>query len=244
MIRKFFCFTLIELLVVIAIIAILAAMLLPALNQARAKARSATCLNNVKSLMTAELLYANDSDDFVVPMKYTPVESTFNWYKNMDLYRLLGSVPDHDKLYSTDYPSTTGKVCPELPGIVADALWTYGMNEAGFTDAGATTGEYAYKLTKVKSPSSRFLHIDTSRQYRVENNTQNNGQWNVMRSSALPTKYLDASSDSGGVFYIHSGRASTGFFDGHCAHLSPAEVLPYGNTAKSDDVFNVYDVSL
>ena len=65
-------FTLIELLVVIAIIAILAGMLLPALNSAREKGRAATCANKLKQLAMMQSLYLGDSDD------------RFQWGENQD----------------------------------------------------------------------------------------------------------------------------------------------------------------
>ena len=66
-------FTLIELLIVIAIIAILASMLLPALNQAREKARATQCVNSLKQCSTAITFYADTYQDYI------PSASTTSW---------------------------------------------------------------------------------------------------------------------------------------------------------------------
>lgn len=103
-------FTLIELLVVIAIIAILAAMLLPALRNAKETAKGAVCKSNLKQSSLAEMAYAFDSDSFV----YESLENWWGWS-----FRLV----END--YLNKNPAVA--VCPsDAPYSYKDVYCTYG----------------------------------------------------------------------------------------------------------------------
>lgn len=173
-------FTLIELLVVIAIIAILAAMLLPALSRAKDKAKGINCLSNMRQWGFATVMYGGDNADklplFGDIFPYTP--STLFWYQKLAPYvvKAAAAEPGNMEAYTAESRKCpAGRVGPPPlagPAVAGWSSWNCWVGVYYGLFGNPLTGPFYYgnemkpmPATRIKKPADAMMYMDTVTHY-------------------------------------------------------------------------------
>jgi prepilin-type N-terminal cleavage/methylation domain-containing protein/prepilin-type processing-associated H-X9-DG protein len=225
-------FTLIELLVVIAIIAILAAMLLPALNRARSSARSIQCTNNLKSVALAFVMYTTDNKDYMPP--YIQGNSAvWNWGYGLSHYLKTPKIfkcPDSGIL---THSWTNGKDdCVQNPTSIAPFFnIAYGYNYyylQGFKNydgsnvSPAPVEPHSTHLGRIKNASEKILFADSA---NLTSGLTSNENYAVIAYNGV--------NNYASIHDRHTGSANIAYVDGrvknHKNAMQSLQGVPWSN---------------
>ena len=224
-------FTLIELLVVIAIIAILAAILFPVFARAREKARQASCLNNVKQLTLATMMYAQDYDErlpgtYIYHYTDAGTRTGSAWMPRVYPYIQSGTSAGRGGVFQCpSYPGPFSLTVPVAFVLPATPPVSYGMNFY----LNISYDEGGLGLAQIQQPSNTILLADSGPGRLSSSRNWDSGMGYLINATRLDL-FLESDAYLGYFVHTrHNGMANVGFADGHAKAEGPGYVHTLAN---------------